>query len=504
MPAGARRNSAAAISAEGAALQFLKGHEASVRIRGELVELVKATRAQALKWLGEEGSTMGSPSDTICAVFDSLSRDVANQLEALVDAQTDFTRRQLDEQKRVMELKIETCRKAADVSKKEVQLVCEEKAARQLDQKLQAFAAESGQDSLVETMARIAELGEKLDEANSKLANTEEELEKSRAREATVDALEKELREVKMQIGEIKAEANQAKAARDASEARATAAEEAAAGAMAAVAAAEAESESKSFAVQAVLSFMTIVREKRRKLQTRLDEAERSIGVLIAEREGLAADLEASREVEIGLRKELAEAAAAREALEARLEGSEAARLEAEAAAASSQIRIGELEEALAGAEARNAELGMQLEESRKELADEKASRAAEQQAAAAAQQALTEKAEAAEAMASEAKAMTAAAEARAEAAEAAAAGARAEVEAAKQEIARIQAVLEETSEKLRESEAFAAKAREQVEPTRTLADLGHQGDQHERVEWRFYFLPRVPTRGSRGRSRPR
>ena len=106
----------------------------------------------------------------------------------------------------------------------------------------------------------------------------------------------------------------------------------------------------------------------------------------------------------------------------------------------------------------------MQLEESRKELADEKASRAAEQQAAAAAQQALTEKAEAAEAMASEAKAMTAAAEARAEAAEAAAAGARAEVEAAKQEIARIQAVLEETSEKLRESEAFAAKAREQVE----------------------------------------
>lgn len=448
IPMSDRRSSAPAISANTAAIHMVKGHDDGARIRSGLIELIKRGRTTVM-----QHSELGQSADSIGDAFDKLVREVDMQLEDLTYAQTEYARKQLKEQQVVYELKLEVSRKARDESLRQQEVVLADKHSRAMDAKLQAFAAASGADKLVEAMARIEELTQLADEMQGKLERTEEELEASRLREATVDTLEKELREVKFHVGEVQAEANAAKVARDSSEARAAAAEEAVTAAEAAASAAAAELESRTFGLRAALAFLAIMRQKRRAAVSRVEAVERNLATMVEERDALAAELEISRAAEEALKRELFEAAAAQAALEQKL-------VEVEAAAASSQQKIAQLEVSLAEAESRCGELEAALNETKtalatveKEFADVREARAAEQEARAAEQEAariMTERAEAAEAAIASAKA--------------AAAEALAVAEEAKQEIVRQQAALNEAVEKLSAAEAFAAQAREQVE----------------------------------------
>lgn len=278
-----RRASAPAIpQASAAALQMQKSEE-EANAKANIIELVKLGLERALRASEQNDST----SDA----FDWLAREAGEKLEVLFVAHRDFARKQLHEQQIVHDMKLETSRKAGDVSLKEKQVAMEASFSRQMDSKMAAFAAASGQDALLEATTRIEELSAQLQETAAKLARTEEDLEASRDLQDQVDTLEKELREKTGRIGELQVEANAAKAAAAASEESALAAKAEAAAAIESTAMLQEELENKSFGLSAVLAIATVFRQKRKNALVRVEAAERSLGVVIEERDALANQL---------------------------------------------------------------------------------------------------------------------------------------------------------------------------------------------------------------------
>jgi hypothetical protein len=233
----------------------------------------------------------GTGDEMVKMCFANLTREVDKHIEEMAEAQREFTRKQLQEQKDVHEAKIENSRKASEVTLREQQVSQAATFARQLDAKMAEFAAASGQDALMDAMKRVEELGKALEETTSKLASSEEELTNCRERLDLVDKLETELRTKDGRIGELQAELNRANAAASVSEERAVAAEMAAAAAAEDRAAMEEAVATKAFGLSAALGVATIFRTKRKNAQLRLAAVENSLELMTEQRDALREEL---------------------------------------------------------------------------------------------------------------------------------------------------------------------------------------------------------------------
>jgi hypothetical protein len=296
---------------------------ATEQLQRTIADLVTACGAR-LRAEQPANLTVADSTDDQERMLDSLERRCFQAVEALATAHTDSTRRQLAEQQRTFETKLETQRTASDVALKQEALAAEDKAMRRMSASIGAGDghAEGNAEGL---------LLKRLDEVQAKLAKREVEIERTRE---TLEETNASLNGYVAELTETKAHAAELEIVARESAARAQAAEEEAQFERAAA-------EQYLSGQRALLAFLSVVRQKRRNALTRCAEAEASLAVALSEQTRLTAALATAEEAEAQAKQAAQEAMEAREAAEkalteqtARAEAAEARADHAEAAAA--------------------------------------------------------------------------------------------------------------------------------------------------------------------------